>query len=486
MKMIKNIKERIGWLQLIAIVILASLLASCSEEGGYLGPKPTESSDPSQPVVFNDFWPKEGPVRTLVFIEGSNFGTEISSIEVLIGGVSAPVIGSSGNKICVMAPRLSMRGDVVVRILDDSGKLVKEHEFDDLFMLESTLVVNTLAGKVDPATNTSSIIDGSFEEAEFQSPWWLEFDIDEDGNKILYCIDEENLAALRRINLTTKEVSTVFMKGQAGVHQVKSMLFDTPTRDTLFLVDDNGRGNWNDRHQMPNMYYALRNEGFRKVYPYLYAQCSYSAVSMKDGTIFYNTWQSSEVYKARQVFNEEAQMWDGKPLFSVRANASDHVFMFRHPDDLYVYMTGFNGVYRCAYDREKKELVSSVLHVGSQGGGAGYADAPGSSALFNRPRQGVFVKNDEYVEEGKEDVYDFYVCDHNNNAIRKITPEGEVSTFAGRGSVGIDGRVWGWIDGEARETARFREPCGIAYDEEDKIFYVADRENKRIRTISIE
>lgn len=486
MKMIKNIKERIGWLQLIAIVILASLLASCSEEGGYLGPKPTESSDPSQPVVFNDFWPKEGPVRTLVFIEGSNFGTEISSIEVLIGGVSAPVIGSSGNKICVMVPRLSMRGDVVVRILDDSGKLVKEHEFDDLFMLESTLVVNTLAGKVDPATNTSSIIDGSFEEAEFQSPWWLEFDIDEDGNKILYCIDEENLAALRRINLTTKEVSTVFMKGQAGVHQVKSMLFDTPTRDTLFLVDDNGRGNWNDRHQMPNMYYALRNEGFRKVYPYLYAQCSYSAVSMKDGTIFYNTWQSSEVYKARQVFNEEAQMWDGKPLFSVRANASDHVFMFRHPDDLYVYMTGFNGVYRCAYDREKKELVSSVLHVGSQGGGAGYADAPGSSALFNRPRQGVFVKNDEYVEEGKEDVYDFYVCDHNNNAIRKITPEGEVSTFAGRGSVGIDGRVWGWIDGEARETARFREPCGIAYDEEDKIFYVADRENKRIRTISIE
>ena len=486
MKMIKNIKERIGWLQLIAIVILASLLASCSEEGGYLGPKPTESSDPSQPVVFNDFWPKEGPVRTLVFIEGSNFGTEISSIEVLIGGVSAPVIGSSGNKICVMAPRLSMRGDVVVRILDDSGKLVKEHEFDDLFMLESTLVVNTLAGKVDPATNTSSIIDGSFEEAEFQSPWWLEFDIDEDGNKILYCIDEENLAALRRINLTTKEVSTVFMKGQAGVHQVKSMLFDTPTRDTLFLVDDNGRGNWNDRHQMPNMYYALRNEGFRKVYPYLYAQCSYSAVSMKDGTIFYNTWESSEVYKARQVFNEEAQMWDGKPLFSVRANSSDHVFMFRHPDDLYVYMTGFNGVYRCAYDREKKELVSSVLHVGSQGGGAGYADAPGSSALFNRPRQGVFVKNDEYVEEGKEDVYDFYVCDHNNNAIRKITPEGEVSTFAGRGSVGIDGRVWGWIDGEARETARFREPCGIAYDEEDKIFYVADRENKRIRTISIE
>ena len=207
---------------------------------------------------------------------------------------------------------------------------------------------------------------------------------------------------------------------------------------------------------------------------------------MKDGTIFYNTWSSSEVFKAKQIWNEQAQMWDGKALFSVKANDANHVFMTRHPEDLYVYMTGFNGIYRCAYDKVKKELVSSVLHVGDINGGSGYNDAPGSSARFNRPRQGVFVKNEDYVAQGKEDVYDFYVTDHNNNAIRKVTPEGEVSTFAGRGSVGTDGKVWGWIDGDARETARFREPTGICYDEEEEIFYVADRENKRIRTISVE
>lgn len=482
--MLKKIKKK-SFACFIAIVIGYAAI-SCSEDGGYEGARPAVPSDPSKPVIFTDFSPKEGAVRTLVFIEGSNFGTDISKIEVSIGGVSAPVTGSSGTKICAMAPRRSARGDVVVRIMDEAGKVVKEHQFEDLFMLQAALLVNTLTGKVDPQTNSSSIINGSFEEAEFQHPWWLEFDKDEEGNKIIYCIDEENLTALRKINLTTREVSTVFMKGQAGVHQVKSMLFDTPTRDTLFFVDDNGRGNWNDRHQMPNMHYALRNEGFRKVYPYLYAQCSYSAVSMSDGTIFYNTWTSSEVYKARVIFDETDQMWDGKSLFSVKANSSDHIFMIRHPEDLYVYMTGFNGVYRCAYDKTTKELVSSVLHVGDIGGGGGYADAPGSSARFNRPRQGVFVKNNEYVAQGKTDVYDFYLCDHNNNAIRKVTPDGEVSTFAGRGSVGIDGQVWGWIDGEARETARFREPCGICYDEEDEIFYVADRENKRIRTISVE
>lgn len=481
------IKKRNDFMCLIIILIIISFVTtSCSEEGGYEGPKPVVYADPSKPVIFTDFSPKEGAVRTRVFIEGSNFGTDVSKIEVLMGGIPAPVIGSSGTKICVMAPRRSNRGDVVVRIKDKEGKVIKEHLFEDLFTLQSALLVNTLTGKVDPQTNTSSIINGSFEEAEFQHPWWLEFDKDEEGNKIIYCIDEENLTALRKINLTTREVSTVFMKGQAGVYRVKSMLFDTPTRDTLFFVDDNGRGNWNDRHQMPNMFYALRNEGFRKVYPYLYAQCSYSAVYMSDGTIFYNTWTSSQVYKAKQIWDEQAQMWDGKALFSVRSNSSDHVFMFRHPDDLYVYMTGFNGIYRCAYDKTKKELVSSVLHVGDQNGGAGYVDAPGSSARFNRPRQGVFVKNKEYVAQGKEDVYDFYVCDHNNNCIRKVTPDGEVSTFAGRGSVGTDGQVWGWIDGEARETARFREPTGICYDEEEEIFYVADRENRRIRTISVE
>lgn len=483
--LIKNTNKTFSFF--IAVLVVTSFtVTSCVEEGGYEGAKPTVPTDPSKPVILTDFSSKEGTVRTLIFIEGSNLGTDISKIEVVIGGMSAPVIGSSGTKICVMTPRRCRKGDVVVRIMNEQGKIVKEHLFDERFKLLEALQVNTLTGKVDPQTNSSSILNGSFEEAEFQNPWWLEFDKDEEGNKIIYCIDEENLAALRKINLNTEEVTTVFMKGQAGVYQVKSMVFDTPTRDTLFLIDDNGRGNWNDRHQMPNMYYAVRNEGFRKVYPYLYAQCSYSAVSMSDGTIFYNTWQSSEVYKARVIFDETDQMWDGKPLFSVKANSSDHVFMFRHPDDLYVYMTGFNGVYRCAYDKEKKELISSVLHAGAIRGEAGYADAPGSSARFNRPRQGVFVKNKEYVEQGKTDVYDFYLYDHNNNAIRKITPEGEVSTFAGRGSVGIDGKVWGWIDGEARETARFREPTGICYDEEEEIFYIADRENKRIRTISVE
>ncbi|MDR1337278.1 MAG: IPT/TIG domain-containing protein [Tannerella sp.] len=476
----------------IAILVAGYGVVSCNEEGGYGGANPVQPADSSKPVVFTGYSPKEGPVRTSVFIEGSNFGTDISKISVTIGGVKAPVIGSSGSKICAMTPRRSEAGDVKVSILDADGKVIAEHLFDDRFTLYSTLQVGTLTGKVDPSkgeNENSGIINGTFEEAEFQSPWWLEFDVDAEGNKILYCIDastDGNLAALRKIDLAAREVSTVFMKGQAGMHQVKSMTFETTTRDTLFFVDDNGKGAWNDRHAMPNMFYALRGENFRKAYPYLYAQCSYSAVSMSDGSLFYNTWENSTVYKARAVWDDGAQMWDGLSMFAVKSNSSDHVYMCRHPDDLYAYMNGFNGIYRCVYDRENRVLISSVLHAGEVNGGGGWADGPGTTARFDRPRQGVFVRNPDYVAEGRADVYDYYVCDHNNTAVRKVTPDGLVSTFAGRGSVGTDGQVWGWIDGEARETARFREPCGITYDEDEGIFYVADRNNKRIRTISIE
>jgi hypothetical protein len=478
----------------IALLIAGYGMTGCNEKGGYEGPEPVQGSDPSKSVVFDDYSPKEGSVRTLIFIVGSNFGTDVSKIKVTIGGVNAPVIGSNGSKICAMTPRRAEAGDVKVSILDANGQAITEHLFADLMVIHSSLQVGTLTGKVDPSrgeNDNSGIINGTFEEAEFQSPWWLEFDIDEEGNKILYCQDNNassdgNMAALRKINLTAGEVSTVFMKGQAGMHQVKSMVFETSTRDTLFFVDDNGKGGVADRHAMPNMFYALRSEGFRKAYPYLYDMCSYSAVSMSDGTIFYNTWTLSKVYKARGEWDESAKMWNGLELFAVKSSDQNHVFMCRHPEDLYVYMNGFNGVYRCAYDKENKLLVSSVLHAGDLNGGSGWADGPGTVARFNRPRQGVFVKNQEYVDEGKADVYDYYLCDHNNNAIRKVTPEGLVSTFAGRGSVGTDGQVWGWIDGEARDIARFREPCGIAYDEETGIFYVADRNNKRIRTISVE
>lgn len=70
-------------------------------------------------------------------------------------------------------------------------------------------------------------------------------------------------------------------------------------------------------------------------------------------------------------------------------------------------------------------------------------------------------------------------ADEGNNSIRKITPNGEVSSLAGS----KDGFA-GDIDG-TEVNARFSNPLGIAVDVERNI-YVADIGNSKIRKITQE
>lgn len=67
-----------------------------------------------------------------------------------------------------------------------------------------------------------------------------------------------------------------------------------------------------------------------------------------------------------------------------------------------------------------------------------------------------------------------------------LTPEGVVSTFAGRGSAGVNVWKYGYINGAVRETARFNTPVALAYDKDTETFYVGDVANHRIRKIAME
>ena len=68
-----------------------------------------------------------------------------------------------------------------------------------------------------------------------------------------------------------------------------------------------------------------------------------------------------------------------------------------------------------------------------------------------------------------------YVADSQNCKIRKISPAGVVTTLAGSGAVGS-------TDG-AGAAARFRYPCGVAVDAGGNVF-VADQHNHKIRKVS--
>src|SRR5215208_6168119 len=100
------------------------------------------------------------------------------------------------------------------------------------------------------------------------------------------------------------------------------------------------------------------------------------------------------------------------------------------------------------------------------GGSEGFSDGVGAAASFNTP-SGLAISSDGNL----------FVADTGNNRIRKITPEGQVSTVAGDGTAG-------YSDGPAAQ-ARFNAPIGVAVDASGKI-YVADSYNDRIRLITPE
>jgi len=95
--------------------------------------------------------------------------------------------------------------------------------------------------------------------------------------------------------------------------------------------------------------------------------------------------------------------------------------------------------------------------------GAGWVDGTGSAARFSQP-QGVVV----------DGAGNLYVSDSANHTIRKVTPAGVVTTFAGR--AGESGSTDGQPGG-------FRNPGGLAIDAAGNL-YVADRSNKLIRKIT--
>ena len=165
---------------------------------------------------------------------------------------------------------------------------------------------------------------------------------------------------------------------------------------------------------------------------------------------------------------------------------SAQFFIFFHPEGDYAYICVPNQrvIMKAEYDHGKKTLKTPTLFCGGIGFQE-YKDGNGTNARLGNPMQGVFVKNEEYVREGKEDHYDFYFCDQYAHAIRYVTPDADVRTFAGRGSKGLNNDPKGYIDGELLEEARFNQPQGMTFDSENEIFYIAEYENKRIRTISL-
>jgi hypothetical protein len=498
----KKKKVRLWRAALIAPCFVFSVFFTCCEDTVDLGK--IVPHDPSVPVVMDSFEPDTGRVATQLLIRGENFGGDKDKISVYINDKEATVIGvnKEGTLLYCIVP--SLRGDErreageqITATIEVQVAEADPIVFDKQLVYTFSQNVSTFLGFTDQDGN-SAIKDGIFEKAQFQTPFWLAFDTDVDGprdaygnvKKNVYLIEENN--GLRYIDMYEKTVSTIFTTGN-GVDRPRTIAFtlNDPknpeyVRDTMIIANDHG--DWSGigtiiipRDSVTRIFKdSTKRDSWTPVMHH--KQCNGGAIHPVSGDYWFNSYNKSQVYK---VFDRSKNPWsyggpnagdinpdgqEGTKFFFTVQDVNWEFNIQIAPSGKFAYIVSKNQHYiaKMEYNFEKNAFEKPTPFAGTRQK-YGFLDGTGvDNTLFHEPQQGAF---DEYDN--------FYVCDGENNCIRMLTSGGQVTTFAGR-----PGNP-GYSDGALRDS-QFDGPFGIIYDSEINTFYVADRDNHRIRCIKVE
>lgn len=176
-------------------------------------------------------------------------------------------------------------------------------------------------------------------------------------------------------------------------------------------------------------------------------------IIVQSGSGVISKWSNGEL---QTVAGQGAEGYiDGKS-----ANA-----LFNHPS--YTAADSKGNIYISDTDNHViRKIKNGEVYTFAGTGVAGYKDGQRNTAQFNAPG-GLAVDSNDNV----------YVADTLNHVIRKVTPQGIVTTFAGQ-----QGNNGAYLDGSVA-SAKFNEPVGLVFDETGNL-YVADSGNQMIRLIT--
>jgi hypothetical protein len=172
-----------------------------------------------------------------------------------------------------------------------------------------------------------------------------------------------------------------------------------------------------------------------------------------------------------------ASMNCGRNMLWTAAGAGGSVY---GGDGAQALASGLNAPWGLAIDSQGRVHIAdgsahAVRRINANGtmttvagtGTAGFSGdgGPATSARLNAPVRLAFDASDN-----------LYIADSANHRIRRVTPQGVISTVAGNGTAGYAG------DGGPATAARLRVPYDVVV-RPDGAFYIADRDNHRVRFV---
>ncbi|MEO6979651.1 MAG: IPT/TIG domain-containing protein [Mucilaginibacter sp.] len=476
-KLYQSLSRRLSLLGLMLILIMAS---ACSKKDA---PKPPIDPPAAAPTVTSlDI--REGAANTLVTITGTNFSTTASNDLVYFNGTQATIQSATETQLTVTVPAAGSSGEVTLKVkgvplsggtftylpalaisslsLSESGygldiTITGTGFASQGFTFNEAVYFNGKLAKITKGTNTA--ITATVPLGAGTGPVSVKF------NKVTA------IGPVFTYDLTA--VVTTFSGSGVSFYGDGSATVATFTEPSNIAIDANGVFYTADTHNATIR--KISADGTVITIAGTPAAQGFADGTGKDarffgpeavavdasGNVFVADFGNNAIRKITSVGVVSTFAGSGLPghADAVGANAS-----FTSPSGIAVGKSGTIYVVDAGSNRIRKiNPVNGAVVTMAGSGAEGSTDGIGKAASFNTP-WGIALDANENL----------YVTD-NRSRIRKITPAGVVSTLAG-------GTTSGKADGKG-SAARFDHPYGLAMGPDGNL-YVADGVNNQIRKVT--
>ena len=431
----------------IIFISLLILSISCKKEDEKISP-------PIKTIIINDVSPSSGYKNTLVLLTGTGFSLILANNVVTLNGKTCPLINGSTTALVVSVPPSAGSGNFKVSA---EGGMGLSPNFAFLY----TYTVSNFAGSA-----TVGSANGQGENASFNNPNGI--DTDADGN--IYVCDSYN-HSIRKIT-PSGMVSTFSGSGTPGyLDGVASVAqFNQPANISVdnvgiaYITDYNTVKKITTDGSVSTIAGSLE-PGFVDNVLGQEARFNFPAGVAKDedGNLFIADFSNNRIRKI--ISFGVVSTYAGSDVYGFN-NGSLSEATFYYPFSL--TFDGSGNLYVGDLANSSLRKITPQGIVSTFAGNGQFGDMDG---------HGMEVQLGEISGITLDAFGNIYMVDFSFNKIKKVTPDGTVSTIAGNGSAGD-------VIGNGNQ-AEFDGLFGIAIDTNGNL-YVSDRYNNKIKKITVD